>query len=64
VENYRKIMQVPSVFLLVTQLSITLEGARSLPLAPGIYCGRDQDNQDHCTGLTVHLRQPNLHRMY
>ena len=47
-----------------TQLSITLEGARSLPLAPGVYCGRDQDNQHHCTGSIVHLRQPNLHGMY
>jgi len=47
-----------------TQLSMTLEAARSLPLAPGIYCGRDQDRLQHRTGSIVHLCQPSLHGMY
>jgi len=47
-----------------TQLNMMLEGARSLPLAPGIYCGRDQDNRRHRTGSIVNLHQPDLHGMH
>ena len=45
-------------------LNMTLEAARSLPLAPGIYCGRDQDRLQHRTGSIVYLRHPDIHGMY
>jgi len=47
-----------------TQLNMMLEGARSLPLTLGIYCGRDQDNRQHHTRSIVNLHQPDLHGMH
>ena len=48
----------------LTQLSMTLEGTRSLSLAPGIYYGQDQDNRQYCTRSIINLHQPDLHAMH
>jgi len=59
---------VSAIFLsghpISTQQSMILEAARSLPLAAGIYCSRDQDRLQHCTGSIVDLCYPDIHGMY